>query len=158
MNNVRVDRYDAVILAGLQSDARRTWRELGEAANLSATAVQRRVEALKEKGVIAGFTIMLDLPSLGHEVRAFASVNVDRQKVELADAFRRIVNECPEVQACYMLTGDVDFLLDIVAPDLPSYGRFIEREILSLPGVKDASSRIVLDTVKPPQTPIPARP
>jgi Lrp/AsnC family leucine-responsive transcriptional regulator len=157
MENLRLDRYDREILAALQKDGRITWLKLAEAANLSATAVQRRVQALQEKGIVKRFTVALDLTRLGHAVHAFVSVNVDRQKVELAEAFRRTIRSYPEVQACYMVTGNVDFLLEVVAEDLHSYGRFIEERLLSLPGVKDASSTIVLDTVKELQVMIPAR-
>jgi Lrp/AsnC family transcriptional regulator, leucine-responsive regulatory protein len=153
--NLRLDRYDLELLDALQKDSRSTWLKLAEVASLSATAVQRRVQALQDKGVIKRFTIALDLTRVGQAVHAFVSVNVDRQKVELAEQFRRTINSYPQVQACYMLTGNVDFLLDVVAEDLQSYGRFIEEKILSLPGVKDASSTIVLDTVKEPQPMIP---
>jgi DNA-binding Lrp family transcriptional regulator len=156
MEKVRLDRYNREILSALQKDGRITWLKLAESVNLSAAAVQRRVEALQESGLIKRFTIALDPMRLGHSVHAFVSVNVDRQKITLAEEFRRTIRSYPEVQACYMATGDVDFLLDVVAEDLRSYGKFIEEKLLSLPGVKDASSTIVLDTVKEPRAMIPA--
>jgi Lrp/AsnC family leucine-responsive transcriptional regulator len=156
MKNLHLDSYDHKILTALQQDGRITWLKLAEIVSLSAAAVQRRVEALQEKGIIRRFTIAIDPMQFGHAVHAFVSVNVDRQRVELAEEFRRTIQGYPEVQACYMATGNVDFLLDVVAEDLHSYGRFIEEKILRLSGVKDASSTIVLDTVKEPRAMIPA--
>jgi Lrp/AsnC family leucine-responsive transcriptional regulator len=150
-----LDRYDLAILAALQGDARMTWLELGEAVSLSATAAQRRVRALRDAGVIRRFTVDLSRQRLGQEVRAFVSVNVDRRDVELAERFRRTIGAYPEVQACYKLSGSVDFLLDVVASDIASYGRFLDECVLSLPGVKDASSAIVLDTIKDHEAMIP---
>jgi Lrp/AsnC family transcriptional regulator, leucine-responsive regulatory protein len=155
MDIVRLDRYDTAILRALQRDARLTWLQLGEAVNLSATACQRRVRTLRQKGIIKRFTVTLDMAKLGHQIHAFVFVNVDRKQVELAEQFRRKMNDYPEVQACHMLSGSVDFILDVVAPDIKSYGKFLEEKILSLAGVRDASSAIVLETVKEPQTMIP---
>ena len=81
-------------------------------------------------------------------MEAFVSVNVDRQDVRLVRNFRSAVTSYPEVQDCHMMTGQVDYLLRVVARDIKSYGRFIEEKILAMPGVKDASSSIVLDRVK----------
>lgn len=148
MEKHHLDRYDLTILAALQRDGRMTWLDLGELASLSASAAQRRVRGLRDAGVIRRFTVELDRPSLGHDVHAFVSVNVERQDIQLAEAFRRTVVTYPEVQACYKLSGDVDYLLDVVAATIPSFGRFLDERILSLPGVKDASSAIVLDTIK----------
>ena len=74
--------------------------------------------------------------------------DVDRQEVRQAQNFRTVIAAYPEVLDCHMMTGQVDYLLRVVATDLKSYGRFIEEKILALPGVKDASSSIVLDRIK----------
>lgn len=143
-----IDETDRKILRELQADGRLAWVELGERVNLSPTACQRRVQALTTRGIIEGFTARIDPEALGYEVEAFVSVSVDRQDLKLAERFRSAVRRYPEVQACHMLTGPVDYLLRIVAPDLKSFGRFVEEKILGMPGVKDASSSIVLDRVK----------
>lgn len=149
--NVSLDRFDARIVEALQSDGRISWSRLSEAVSLSASATQRRVEALIDRGIIQNFTVNLDEAALGKSVKAFVSVNVDRQKTEDAEAFRRRVRELPQVLACYMVSGSIDFILEIVAKDLDAFGDFIESEILSLPAVKDASSSFVLNLVKAKQ-------
>ena len=147
-----MDRYDARILSELQKDGRVSWARLAERINLSPSACQRRVEALVERGVIENFTVNLNEKSLGHSVKAFVAVNIDRQKTKLAEDFRKRVREHPQVQACHMISGTIDFMLEVVARDLDAFGNFIDGELLSMPAVKDASSSIVLKVVKPKQT------
>jgi DNA-binding Lrp family transcriptional regulator len=90
--------------------------------------------------------------SPGRTWRQFVEVNVDRQSTDLAKDFRRKVLQHPQVQACHMVSGTIDFMLEVVASDLDSFGRFIDGELLSMPAVKDASSSIVLSVVKPKRT------
>ncbi len=143
-----LDQIDTKILRELQADGRLSWVELAERVNLSATACQRRVQTMFEKGIINRISAQIDPEALGYEVEAYVSVYVDRQDVELAQKFRKAIRDYPEVQTCHMITGQVDYLIRVIAKDLKSYGRFIEEKILRLPGVKDASSSIVLDRIK----------
>ena len=143
-----LDQIDTKILRELQADGRLSWVDLAERVNLSATACQRRVQALFDKGIIDGISAQIDPEALGYEVEAYVSVYVDRLDVELAQQFRKAIRDYPEVQTCHMITGQVDYLIRVIAKDLKSYGRFIEEKILRLPGVKDASSSIVLDRIK----------
>lgn len=147
-----MDKYDARILSHLQKDGRMSWSQLSSRINLSASACQRRVEAMIDKGIIENFTVNLNEDRLGHHVKAFVAVNMDRQNPKLAEEFRRRVKEHPQVQACHMISGDIDFILEVVASDLDAFGNFIDGELLSMPAVKDASSSIVLKVVKSNQT------
>ena len=147
-----MDRFDALILRALQKDGRMRWSHLAEHINLSASACQRRVEALEAEGIIENFTVNLSEQALGHRVKAFVEVSVDRQSTDLAQEFRRKIAELPQVQACHMVSGTIDFMLEVVAPDLESLGQFIDGELLGMPAVKDASSSIVLNVVKPRRT------
>ncbi|MDH3645734.1 MAG: Lrp/AsnC family transcriptional regulator [Gammaproteobacteria bacterium] len=151
-----MDKYDARILSTLQADGRISWSRLAGQINLSASACQRRVEALIERGVIENFSVNINEAALGHHVKAFVAVNVDRQNTKMAQDFRRKVREHPQVQACHMISGGIDFMLEVVASDLDSFGQFIDGNLLSMPAVKDASSSIVLKEVKPKQTMIAA--
>ncbi len=143
-----LDQIDIKILRELQVDGRLSWVDLAERVNLSATACQRRVQALFDRGIIDGIQARIDPEALGYEVEAYVSVYVERSDVELARKFRKAICDYPEVQTCRMMTGQVDYLMRVIAKDLKSYGRFIEEKILRLPGVKDASSSIVLDRIK----------
>jgi len=147
-----MDKYDASILRALQEAGRISWARLAEHINLSPSACQRRVEALVERGVIENFTVNLNEEALGYHVKAFVAVNIDRQNTALAEQFRRRVREHPQVQACHMISGAIDFILEVVAEDLDAFGNFIDGELLSMPAVKDASSSIVLKVVKRNET------
>lgn len=147
-----MDKLDARILSELQVDGRMTWSRLAERVFLSASACQRRVESLVSQGVIENFTVNLNEVALGHHVTAFVAVSVDRQNTASAEEFRRWVRRRPRVQACHMLTGTVDFMLQVVTADLESLGKFLEDELLNLPAVKDVSTSIVLNEVKPKRT------
>lgn len=147
-----MDRFDTAILKRLQTDGRISWAQLATEVRLSASAVQRRVEALVARGVIENFTVNLNEAALGHNVKAFVAVNVERQNTEMAEEFRRRIRELPQVQACHMISGSIDFMLEVVATDLDSFATFIDGELLRLPAVKDASSSIVLSVVKPRRT------
>jgi len=147
-----MDRYDARILSLLQDDGRISWSQLAGRINLSASACQRRVEALIDKGLIENFTVNLNEEKLGHNVKAFVAVNIDRQNNQLAEDFKRHVKEHPQVQACHMISGTIDFMLEVVAKDLDDFGNFIDSDLLRMPAVKDASSSIVLKLVKPKRT------
>ena len=150
-----MDKYDARILSELQRDGRISWSRLADRISLSPSACQRRVESLIERGIIERFTVNLDEHALGHRVKAFVAVNIDRQNTALAEEFRRKVKEHPQVQACHMISGTIDFMLEVVADDLDAFGNFIDGDLLSMPAVKDASSSIVLKVVKPKATMIP---
>lgn len=142
------DAVDRNILRELQRDARISWVDLSERVNLSASACQRRVQALIDAGVITGFSARIDPRALGYDIEAYLSVRVERHDVKSAKEFRRAIRRYPEVLTCRMMTGDIDFLLRVIARDVRSYGRFVEEKILSLPGVTDASTSIVLDPIK----------
>jgi len=143
-----IDQIDGRILQELQKDGRLSWVELARRVNLSAPACQRRVQALEDGAVIHGYGARIDPAALGYEVEAYVSVNVERQDIESAQRFRAAIRRYPEVQTCHMMSGEVDYLLRVVSTDLKAFGKFIEEKILSVPGVKDASSSIVLDPVK----------
>lgn len=147
-----MDKIDARILSELQVDGRITWSKLAERIFLSASACQRRVESLVTQGVIQNFTVNLNEAALGHHVTAFVAVSVDRQNTASAEEFRQWVRGHPRVQACHTLTGAVDFMLQVVASDLEALGSFLEAELLNLPAVKDVSTSIVLNEVKPKRT------
>ena len=105
---------------------------------------------LAAQGYLSGFKAVLDAKRLGYQVHAQLEVNVERSNKELAEKFRQHVMATPEVLSCYMVSGSVDYILEVVATDIDAYARFIEKEILEIDGVKDASSTIFLRTIKQP--------
>ena len=146
-----MDSFDREILRRLARDARISWTKLAEAVHLSASAVQRRVEQLVASGVIDAFTLRLNDREIGNTVKAFVTVNVERQDTAGAEALRQQLVDHDQVQSAHMVSGAIDFMLEVVAKDLEALARFLDDELLRMPGVRDATSSIVLRVVKPHQ-------
>ena len=136
---------DKHILSALSEDGRIAWVKLAKKVNLSASACQRRVEAMMAAGIIKGFRVDIDPLATGKTVRAFINVKVERQNRVSADAFRDQICACPEVQACYKLSGSIDYLIKVAVSDISALSHFIDEQLLAQDGVIDASSAIVLD-------------
>ncbi|HEY9545490.1 MAG TPA: Lrp/AsnC family transcriptional regulator [Solimonas sp.] len=145
---IEVDRTDLRILRELQKDGRLPIVELANRIALSATACQRRVKKLEDSGVIAGYAALLDPVALGQQVDAFVRVSIERQSTDTALAFQDAVQKLPQVRACYVMTGDLDYLLHVAVADLRAFAEFSMKVLIGLPGVKDVRSSLVLEAVK----------
>jgi Lrp/AsnC family transcriptional regulator, leucine-responsive regulatory protein len=146
---MNLDRTDLRILRELQHDGRATIVDLAERVALSPTACQRRVRHLEDSGVITGYRAVLNRAALGLGIEAFIQVNIERQSKDVTERFEEAVQKLPEVRACYVMTGDLDFLLHINVADLKAFSEFAMRTLIALPGVKDVRSSIVLQSLKP---------
>jgi Lrp/AsnC family transcriptional regulator, leucine-responsive regulatory protein len=143
-----IDRYDRKILEALQSDSRLTNLELADRAGLSASPCLRRVRSLEATGIIKGYGAKLDLKKIGLGMTVFVAVNIERHRDVEAVQFREAVLAFPEVISCYITSGDYDFLLHVVTPDLDRYREFSLEKLIRLQGVKSIHSSFVIDTIK----------
>ncbi|UNK48287.1 Lrp/AsnC family transcriptional regulator [Lysobacter sp. S4-A87] len=158
MAAIELDRTDLLVLAELQRSGRLTNAELAERVHLSASACLRRVQRLEREGVIAGYRAEVDPDRLGLGLLAFVRVQLVRHDSEAIAAFVDFVNAWDEVVACHALTGDMDYLLQIVVQDLEHFSRFLLDRLLNQAGVADVNSSFVLRTVKAFRgMPLPAR-
>lgn len=149
MNASELDRIDLLLLAELQRDGRVPNAELAERVHLSASACLRRVQRLERDGVIAGYRAELDSAQLGLGLQAFVRVQLRQHDPQTVEAFARSVNDWDEVVACNALTGDMDYLLQVMVRDLDHFSRFLLDRLLGQAGVEDVNSSFVLRTVKP---------
>ena len=131
-----------------------SYSKLAEQVNLSPSACLRRIKVLEERGIIDHFTVILNARAMGQQIRAFVSLKVNRHEVDLVQQFLDKVVAYPEVISCHQLTGQNDFILEVCSLDLDSYADFINKKILAVPVVLDASSSIVLKQIKIHQTEI----
>src|SRR5438128_3104015 len=145
-----LDETDIRILRELQREGRISVVDLAGRVNLSPTACHKRIRNLETDGVIAGYGALVPAKALGFEVEAFVAVTIDRQVRDTADAFKTAVAKLSGVRACYLLSGDTDFLLHVVAPDLEGYTRYVLNQIMNLPGAKAVRTSFVLDKVLSP--------
>lgn len=144
----QLDRTDIRMLRELQRQGRIPIVELADKVSLSPTACQRRLRRLEDTGVIARYAAVLDPAALGQRIEAFVRVSIERQSKDVTEAFEEAVKRLPEVRACYVMTGDLDFLLHVLVPDLQAFAEFSMRVLIGLPGVKDVRSSLVLEAVK----------
>ena len=121
--------------AMLQSDGRTTMQELADKVGLSISPCHRRVKLLEERGVITRYIATVDQKSLGLHVSVFISIKLARQKEEDLDRFARAISKWDEVLECYLMTGNRDYLLRVVAADLSSYEAFLKNKLTRLDGI-----------------------
>lgn len=148
MPRLKLDAIDRRILDALQRDARLTNVQLAEEVGLSPSPCLRRVRLLEQAGVIGGYHANLDRTGLGLGLTVFVGIKVERHHDEAATAFREAVRALPEVVSCHLVSGEADFLLQVVVSDLAAYQRLLLDTLLKLPAVSDIRSNFAIQTVK----------
>jgi Lrp/AsnC family leucine-responsive transcriptional regulator len=143
-----IDKLDRQILALYQHDTRVAAEEIGAQVGLSAAAVQRRLKRLREDGVIVAETASLDLRKLGLGLMAIVGVDLVDESARAAQAFRDKVVARGDVQQCYGVTGQVDYVLIVIVADLAAYEAFCDACLLHDPNVRSFTTQIVLESPK----------
>lgn len=132
---IKLDRIDWLILKELQADGRMTNVELASRVGISAPPCLRRVRALEKSGFILGYHAKLNPKLLGFDVEAYAMVRLNSQAEADMAAFEARARAWEFVRECAMLSGDIDFILKCVAPDLTSFQNFVIRDLSAAPNV-----------------------
>lgn len=148
MENESFDRSSRAILRELQQDTRLSQQALAERVGLSATPVWRRIRELAERGVIRRWVALLDRERLGLHACVLANVTLERHVEGVVDGFERRVRACPEILECYGITGEADYLIKVVVPDMKAYDRFLHDVVFRIPGVASIRTNVVLREVK----------
>jgi Lrp/AsnC family leucine-responsive transcriptional regulator len=144
----KLDRFDKRILTELQKDGGLTNQELAERIGLSPSPCSRRVKQLEEAGIIQQRVTLLDRRKLGLSLTAIIQISMDRHTPERFEAFEAKVRQYPEVQECYLITGqDADYLLKVVVPDMDHYQEFLLDKITRVEGVSGVHSSFVMRRV-----------
>jgi DNA-binding Lrp family transcriptional regulator len=143
----RLDSIDRNILHELQQDGRITNVELARRVGISAPPCLRRVRSLEEAGFIKGYRALLDEKLLGCEVTAFAMVHLSSQAETDLQAFEAFVSRAALVRECWMLSGDIDFVLKCVAPSLTRFQAFVT-ELTGAPNVLNVKTSLTLRNAK----------
>ncbi|MBP9731385.1 MAG: Lrp/AsnC family transcriptional regulator [Moraxellaceae bacterium] len=143
-----LDRIDRRILECLQKDGGLSNQELAEKVGLSPSPCLRRVRALEEAGIILGRVTLLDRKKLGLSLTVILGIGMDRHTPERFEQFEAAVAALPEVQECYLVTGqEADYQLKVVVPDMDAYQEFLLGKITRIPGVSGVRSSFVLRRV-----------
>lgn len=147
-----IDKLDRAILRRLQDNGRETYDVIGEQVGLSPSAVLRRVKRLEEAGIIERYVALVPPHKVGLGLTAYLNVRLEKtseiHKRSPMDAFKASVQTWPEVVDCVSLTGEMDYLLQVVVSDMQHYSRFVMETLLKHPSVQDCKTSFVLDRVK----------
>lgn len=143
-----LDRYDRQILEVLQQEGRLSNQELAERIGLSPSPCLRRVRALEEAGLIAGYRAMVDARKLGLTLTALVHISMDRHTPDRFANFEKQVARLPEVLECLLITGqDADYQLKVIVPDMDAYQALLLEKITRIEGVTGVHSSFVLRSV-----------
>ena len=142
-----MDERDRHILCEIQSDSAQSLEELATKVNLSRNACWRRVKALEDRGVIRGRVALLDPARLNLGLTAFIAIRTSQHDQAWLDRFSAAVRDIPEIIGVYRTTGDTDYMLQAVVPDMAGYDRLYKRLIARVP-LNDVSSFFVMEKVK----------
>jgi Lrp/AsnC family leucine-responsive transcriptional regulator len=141
---MQIDEFDRQIIAALQEDGRMPVANIAERASLSSTPVSRRLKRLEDEGIIRGFAPILDARKLGF----YVLINLHAHNDENIGRFEQEILANPYVIACHAVTGDMDYLLHVLARDMEHLSQITLKSLVRIPGVRDVKSIIVLETIK----------
>ena len=149
MPKMKLDAIDRKILTALQEDGRLTNVELADRVGLSPSPTLRRVKLLEEAGVIRGYRVVLNRALVNLGLTLFVHISAEGREDIEDSAFVRTVTRLKEVVSCHLVSGEADFLLEVVVPDLAAYDEFLVKTLLKIPGIKTIRSNFVIRTIKP---------
>lgn len=143
-----MDAIDRSILSRIQADSSRNLNSLAEAVGLSPSACHRRLKALEDQGVIAGYSARLNRNAVGLRIELFVTVSLVSQSSEALEAFEKSVQGVQEILACHLLAGRADYLMHLAVADMADFERIHRNKLSRLPGVSTMTTSFSLRTVK----------
>lgn len=143
-----LDKLDLRILDRVQHNARLPAEAIAAEVGLSAAAVQRRLKRLRETGVIRAEIAQVEPAAVGLAVTCLVAVELERENHQALDRFRQHIATWPQVQQCYYVTGQADFMLVVVCEDMAAYDAFTREALLAEGNVRGFTTSVVLDRVK----------
>jgi Lrp/AsnC family leucine-responsive transcriptional regulator len=144
---MKLDEVDVKLLNALQNDAGRPAGEIAAEVGLTTSPFCRRQRLLEEAGIIRRYVTLLDQDKLGLKVSAFIAVELKSQDDETIDAFEEAIEQFPEVMECYVMTGDTDYLIRVVAADIEEYAHFLRRKLGRISAIRTIRSSLALRRV-----------
>jgi Lrp/AsnC family transcriptional regulator len=145
---VTLDSFDRKIITMLQVDATLSNADIADAVGLSPSPCWRRIQRLRDEGVIRAQVVLIDRRKVGLNAQVFAQVKLTAHGRQHLDEFAETVRAIPEVMECYVLMGSVDFMLRIVTADIDAYERLFFTKLSQIPGVQEINSTVALSDIK----------
>jgi Lrp/AsnC family transcriptional regulator, leucine-responsive regulatory protein len=143
-----LDAFDRKLLAEVQQDAQLPQNELGARVNLSTAAVNRRLRRLTEEGVIDRYTAIVSPEKVGCPLTIVTMVEVESEQIDLLDVMKRTFAQCPQIQQCYYVAGEWDFVLILTVRDMEQYTDLTRRLFFSNNNVKRFKTLVSMSRVK----------
>jgi Lrp/AsnC family leucine-responsive transcriptional regulator/Lrp/AsnC family transcriptional regulator len=143
-----LDETDIRILRAMQGDGGLTVAEIALRAGISQSACSRRIASLEAEGVIRGRQTTLDPKKLGYGTLIIVRIKLHAHDTKLLDAFKNAVRDIPEIQIALLVLGDFDYYLRIMVRDIEHYQRLLQGKLVSLPGIREMQSSVILEVVK----------
>lgn len=148
INSTHLDKIDRAILYEMRTNSRITNQELSERVGLSPSPCLRRLNRLEADGVITGYTAIVDEEKLGLPVAVFMSIKLERQIDASLQNFEAEIMKHPEIVDCWLMTGENDYMLRVLAPGLREYENFLTGTLTKIPGIASIQSSVSLRRVK----------
>lgn len=152
---MELDEIDRKILRLLTESADIPNNALADQVGLTPGPCLRRVQRLREEGIIQRYTIALDSAALGYSVSAFVEISLERHSGDISRTFLKAIKSMPQVLSCFMVAGDCDYILRVTVKSLAEYQQLIWKDLHAIPGIRTLRSIIVLDTLKEEFSPLP---
>lgn len=143
-----LDIFDRKLLSEVQKNAHLSQSELGAKVNLSAAAVNRRLKRLADEGVIQRYVAVIAPEAVGYSLTIVAEVEVERERIDLLDGMKGVFEACPQVQQCYWVTGEWDFVLILAVRDMEQYNELTRQLFFKDNNVKRFKTLVVLNHIK----------
>lgn len=143
-----LNKIDRNILRALQRDARMSFAELARRVGLSTTPCKQRVKKLERQGVIRSYQAILEPNALAAGLVVFVQIRLNRTAQDIFDDFKQAALDLPQVQECYLVSGNFDYLIKARVADMAAYRALLGDTLLALPGVQESTSYVVMEQVK----------
>jgi Lrp/AsnC family leucine-responsive transcriptional regulator len=143
-----LNKTDRNILTILQSNGRLSYAEIARRVGLSTTPCIERIKRLEREGIITGYTALLDPSKVGAELLVFVQIRLARTSQAIFEEFKAAIIQLAEVQECHLVSGNFDYLIKARVADMSAYREFLGETLLTLPGVHESTSYVVMEPVK----------
>jgi len=144
----KTDKIDLNIMRILQQEGRISYTELADRVGLSTTPCMERVKRLEKDGLIEGYHARINPEALGYGMLVFVEIALSYQSPDAFERFNRAVESLPYIMECHLVSGDSDYLIKARISDMTEYRELLGEMLLTLPGVKNSKSYIVMEEVK----------
>ena len=148
MRTIKLNKLDLRILKQLQRDGRMSYTDLAREVGLTTTPCIDRVKRLVKEGVIRGYTADLSPEKLGAALVVFVQIRLSRTAEDIFEEFAKAAMILDDIQECYLVSGNFDYLLKARVADMDEYRRLLGETLLSLPGVQESTSYVVMEEIK----------